>query len=381
MRLRLRAFMGAEGTANILIVDDRPEQLLAMQVVLADLPANIVRAESGKEALRQLLHQEFAVILLDVKMPIMDGFETAALIRQRPACQDTPIIFVTAYDLEDLARSYALGAVDYIQTPIVPEILRTKVGVFVDLFTKAQKIKQQAQQLQEHVQELTELNRELEAFSYSISHDMRAPLRSMQGFAQHLIDEYNGKLDEHAVSRLQRICRSAIRLDNLIQDVLSYQKILRAEAPKDQVDLDRLVRDMIQTYPDWQPPKAHIQIENALPSVIGNEAFLTQCVSSLVGNAIKFVPPGALPEIKIGSELIGSQVRVSFQDNGIGIAPEDQSRIFRLFERVSPATQYEGTGIGLTIVRKAVQRMGGQVGLQSEPGKGSRFWIQLEKAD
>src|SRR5439155_11023226 len=162
MSLRLRAFMGAEGTANILIVDDRPEQLLAMQVVLADLPANIVRAESGKEALRQLLHQEFAVILLDVKMPIMDGFETAALIRQRPACQDTPIIFVTAYDLEDLARSYALGAVDYIQTPIVPEILRTKVGVFVDLFTKAQKIKQQAQQLQEHVQELTELNRELE---------------------------------------------------------------------------------------------------------------------------------------------------------------------------------------------------------------------------
>ena len=220
---------------------------------------------------------------------------------------------------------------------------------------------------------------ELEAFSHSIAHDMRAPLRGMQGFAQQLMQEHAGQLDAQGVTYLQRIAASAIRMDKLIQDSLSYTRISRSQVPKEPVDLDKLLRDIVDTYPDWQPPKAEIQIEGTLPIVLGNEAFLTQCISNLLSNAVKFVSPGIIPRVRILAEAIDSQVRLWFEDNGIGIGPEDHERIFRMFARIHPATEYEGTGIGLTIVSKAVERMGGQVGFESELGKGSKFWIQFDK--
>jgi signal transduction histidine kinase len=239
---------------------------------------------------------------------------------------------------------------------------------------------------------------ELQAFSYSVSHDMRAPLRAMQGFAQCLLDDYSGKLDERGVSHLQKIMRSAIRLDHLIQDVLSYSKVLHAKGVMGLVDLDGLMRDIIATYPNGNKTEFHIQ--GRLPKVLGNEAFLTQCFSNLLGNASKFVEPGTIPRIEIGAETRESMkraageetagastlpcsdaatVRIWIKDNGIGIAPENRERIFRIFERIHSADEYEGTGIGLAIVRKAAERMGAHVGFESELGKGSRFWIQLQK--
>jgi len=221
---------------------------------------------------------------------------------------------------------------------------------------------------------------ELQAFSYSVSHDMRAPLRAMQSFAQILVDEYGSKLDEQGASYLHQIMRSAVRLDHLIQDVLNYTRILHSPLPMESVDLERLVRDIIETYPNGQPIKPQIQIKGKLPKVMGNEALLTQCVSNLLSNGARFVSPGTTPHLEISAEVMEeSMIRLWFKDNGIGIAPENHERIFRLFERIHPATDYEGTGIGLTIVRKAIERMGAQVGFDSEVGKGSRFWIQLKK--
>jgi len=141
-----------------------------------------------------------------------------------------------------------------------------------------------------------------------------------------------------------------------------------------------LVKEIIYSYPDWQPPKADIQIEGPLPRVMGHEGFLTQCISNLLSNAIKFVAPGTMPQVRVYAEDRDRFVRIFFKDNGIGIAPEHHARIFRMFERVYPATEYEGTGIGLTIVRKAVERMGGSIGFESEIGKGSTFWIDLPRA-
>jgi PAS domain S-box-containing protein len=238
---------------------------------------------------------------------------------------------------------------------------------------------------------------ELQAFSYSVSHDMRSPLRSMQGFAQFLLDDYGAKLDEQGINYLRQIMRSAVRLDRLIQDVLSYSSVLHAPDVMEAVDLDRLIRDLIETYPNGH--KAEIQIQGRLPKVLGNEAFLTQCFSNLLGNAAKFVSPGTTPHIEVRAEdcisgdgetreetarlstLLGpgSTVRIWIEDNGIGIAPENRERIFRMFERINPTTEYEGTGIGLPIVRKAAERMGAQLGFESELGKGSKFWIQLQK--
>jgi PAS domain S-box-containing protein len=222
---------------------------------------------------------------------------------------------------------------------------------------------------------------ELEGFSYSVSHDMRAPLRAMQSFASYLVDEYSDKLDEQGVNYLHQIMRSAVRLDRLIQDVLSYTRILHAKVPLERVELDRLVRDLIETFPDGQPIKPEIQIKGPLPHVSGNEALLAQCISNLLSNGAKFVSPGTKPHVEISAEAVDdASIRVWFKDNGIGIAPENHHRIFRLFERIHPTTQYEGTGIGLTIVRKAIERMDAQVGFESELGKGSNFWIQLRKA-
>jgi PAS domain S-box-containing protein len=248
---------------------------------------------------------------------------------------------------------------------------------------------------------------ELEGFSYSVSHDMRAPLRAMQSYAHFLVEDYGGRLDERAVNYLHQIMRSAVRLDRLIQDVLSYTKILHAILPIGDVNMDHLVRDIIDSLPDGQPIKPEVHIKGALPHVMGNEALLGQCVSNLLSNGVKFISPGTTPSVEIwaeetalteagngetggnppvpspaqqpGSEGGRASVKVFFRDNGIGIAPEDRERIFRLFERIHPPTEYEGTGIGLTIVRKAAERMGAQVGFDSEPGKGSKFWIQLKK--
>jgi PAS domain S-box-containing protein len=233
----------------------------------------------------------------------------------------------------------------------------------------------------ERTGELRETIGELQGFSYSVSHDMRAPLRAMQSFAHYLVDEYGDKLDEQGVNYLHQIMRSAVRLDRLIQDVLSYTRILHSKLPLERVDLDRLVRDLIEVFPNGQPIKPEIQIKDPLPHVRGNEALLAQCVSNLLSNGAKFVSPGTTPHLEISAEAIDdASIRVWFKDNGIGIAPENHHRIFRLFERIHPTTQYEGTGIGLTIVRKAIERMDAQVGFESELGKGSNFWIQLKKA-
>lgn len=225
---------------------------------------------------------------------------------------------------------------------------------------------------------LQEIIGELEAFSYSISHDMRAPLRAMQGFAGLLETDFNDKLDETGRDYIRRIVTSAERMDRLIQDVLTYSRVTRTECELKPIDLDRLVRGILESYPHLQAPHACILVDGQLPAVLGNEAALTQCFSNLMGNAVKFVSPGTVPQIRVWAEENGSDVRVLVRDNGIGIPEEYQDRIFGIFQRMNK--DYEGTGIGLAIVKKAAERMNSRVGLESEPGKGSTFWLELKMA-
>jgi signal transduction histidine kinase len=237
------------------------------------------------------------------------------------------------------------------------------------------------QELEKRVQERTlklqEALMDLEAFSYSIAHDMRAPLRSMSSFADLLKAGWSEKLDSEAKDYLERISRSASRLDALILDVLNYSHVVQQEWPLQPVDVHALVQDILKSYPEFQSPGALVRVIGHLPWVLGNVAALTQCVSNIVENGIKFAKPGTVPEIIIRPESLGPTVRLWFEDNGIGVPPAWHERIFHLLQQYHASGQYEGTGIGLAIVRKSVERMGGRVGVESEVGKGSRFWIDL----
>lgn len=232
----------------------------------------------------------------------------------------------------------------------------------------------------ERTSQLRDTVAELEAFSYSIAHDMRAPLRAMNGYARFLERDFGPKLPEEAKVFLRRIASGAGRLDGLITDVLNYSRLSRGEMPRERVDLERLTREIVDTYPDLSSGGAAILVQTPMPPVIGNTAALTQCISNLLSNAIKFVPAGVQPQVRIRAEAKDGAVRFSVQDNGIGIDLEGRKRIFRMFQRLNPAAEFEGNGIGLTIVRKAVERMDGRVGVESQPGAGSTFWFELKQA-
>jgi signal transduction histidine kinase len=252
-----------------------------------------------------------------------------------------------------------------------------------DLVAAKEEIRHYAQHLEETVRERTGQLREkigeLESFSYTLSHDMRAPLRAMRGFSRILLEEQSAKLNAEGIRHLERINAAAGLMSSLIDDVLNYARVLRSEIKMEAVDLDKLVREIIEIYPQLQTGEAEIQIESRLPGVWGNHASLWQCLSNLLTNAVKFVAPGTKPRVNVRAEAIGADIRLWVEDNGIGIAPKDRERIFRMFERVSRATDFEGTGMGLAIVRKAAERMGGTAGVESVVGQGSKFWIQLKK--
>jgi len=247
-----------------------------------------------------------------------------------------------------------------------------------------EKLTTHAQELERQVNERTAALRqtigELEAFSYSISHDLRAPLRAMQSFARILAEECGSKIGPEGKDYIRRITTAADRMDRLIRDVLTYSRVSRDEIRIVAVNLDSLLRDILESYPNLHANNARIELKGSFPAVLANEAILTQCISNILGNAVKFVAPGVTPHIEVRSETVDAKmVRLFFKDNGIGIDPAMQEKVFGIFERAS--TQYEGTGIGLAIVKKGIERLGGRVGLEATPGQGSTFWLDLPLAN
>lgn len=261
------------------------------------------------------------------------------------------------------------------------------MGVVLDITARKQievELRESRDQLERRVAERTEKLREtigeLEAFSYSVSHDMRTPLRSMQGYADRLLKIYRAQLDEEAVHHLQRISYNACRLELLVRDVLAYSKVSKEEIELKPVDLAKFVDGLLPTLTELQGTGAKFTVKGGLPVVMGHEAYLTQVFSNLIGNAVKFAAPDRTPCIEIRAAVEQNRATISVCDNGIGIAPEHFERIFEIFGRVYSDKKFEGTGIGLSIVRKAVQRMGGQVTVQSTPGQGSCFAFTLSTA-
>ncbi|HWO69132.1 MAG TPA: ATP-binding protein, partial [Actinomycetota bacterium] len=236
--------------------------------------------------------------------------------------------------------------------------------------------------VEERTRELREINAELDAFAYSVSHDLRAPLRAMEGFARALEEDYADRLDEAGRDYVRRVVRAAQRMDVLIQDLLAYSRLARADLPLQAVELDAAAAEALdRVAADVAARGAEVDVAVGMPAVVAHPATLVQVLSNLLSNAVKFVAPGVVPRVRVRAERRGEAVRVEVLDNGIGIDPAHRERIFRVLERLHGADAYPGTGIGLAIVRRAVERMGGRVDVESQPGRGSAFWFELPGAD
>jgi PAS domain S-box-containing protein len=237
------------------------------------------------------------------------------------------------------------------------------------------------QVVEERTAELRRTVSELEAFCYSLSHDMRGPLRAIQSYIQIVLQRCQAQIGSPEKEFMQKSISAAHRMDQLIQDVLAFSRLSRQEVTIHAMDVDRLAREIIHERPEFQPPHAEVRVEGPLLPMLGHEALLTQCLTNLLGNAVKFVARGVKPQVRIYSQVAGDKVRLWVEDNGIGIEKGAQQKLFGLFQRLHRDTEYEGTGVGLAIVRRAAERMGGQVGVESEPGRGSRLWVELRRAE
>lgn len=507
---------------KILLVDDTPENLVSLEAALDGLGEELILAGSGKEALRYLLNDDFAVILLDVRMPEMDGFETAELIRSRPRSRQVPILFLTGYRNEEhLFRGYDLGAVDFLFKPIVPEVLRSKVAVFVELSRSNAKLKEQAEALQSHadilqraeqkfrslleaapdamvmcrhdgeivmvnsqtevlfqcsrdvliskdirtlvpdwdcrpavewqsgqpaerraelhavrrgqttfpveisfsplqtedgivvtaairdiserkqaeaqiqqlnasleqrVLERTEAllrsNEELQQFAYVASHDLQEPLRTVSIYAQLLAKRYKGELDDDADQFIRFVVEGASRMERLVHDLLDLSRLdtrgidffVRTSCGEALDDAMRNISSLIDEN------KAIVTRTESLPWIVGDPVQLTRLFQNLLTNSIRYRSVQA-PCIHVAAVSQGSEWLISVRDNGIGIAPQYAEKVFGIFKCLQPPDKSAGSGMGLAICRKIVNRHEGRIWVESTLGNGATFYMSFPKKD
>jgi two-component system, sensor histidine kinase len=377
--------------AKILLVDDVPDKLLSLAVILEGLNQTVVTVNSGGEALRRLLIDDFAVILLDVNMPDLDGFETAALIRQRKRSEHTPIIFLTAFpDDTHAVRGYSLGAVDYILTPVVPDVLRAKVSVFVDLYRMTQEVKRQANAqvslAQEHAARLAaeRSNRAKSEFLANISHELRTPMNAIIGMTDLALGEELSPTLREFLSTARSNAQVLLELLNEILDFsrLEAGKFVLQNMPFRMRDL---IADLVRTF-EFRAHDKGLQMQShvdaAVPDrLMGDPLRIRQVLMNFLTNAIKFTESGKI-SIDIALESSSQkevEVKFSVADTGIGISTEDRERIFAPFTQVDASTtrRHGGAGLGLAIAGDLIREMGGRRAIQSEVGRGSTFSFTL----
>lgn len=404
---------------KILLVDDREDNLFSIEAILEPDNYELVKAGSGRQALKILLKEvDFALILMDVEMPNLSGFETASLIYEREKLKHIPIVFITAHNYgdENMYEGYRTGAVDYIYKPINATLLRAKVAVFVELYTKnhqliaheqkliainksleneigerkvtEEKISQLNKQLLENVDHLEAVNKHLDRFAFMSSHDLQEPLRKIRTFSDLLYSKYKDSLDDDAVKYLSRIQKSAERMQHLITDILEFSKVSHDDKSFVSTDLNVLIDEVVSDL------KATVVQKNAkitistLPSLEVKPGLIRPLFSNLIENALKYSKNLVAPEIHIYAEeakasngagsLNGKQYcKIFVQDNGIGFDQKYAEQIFDMFVRLHGKSEYEGTGIGLALCKQIVEKHEGYISALSKEDIGSTFIISL----
>lgn len=404
---------------RILVVDDREDNLFSIEAILEQDHYTIVKANSGRAALKILLQQhDFSLILMDVQMPDLNGFETAAIIYERDKLKNIPIIFITAHDYDDdyIFKGYKTGGVDYISKPINPQLLRVKVSVFVELYRKnrqlllhekkllaankslqkeieerkasEEKVRQLNAQLLENNEHLKAVNEELDRFAYVASHDLQEPLRKIMVFSDKILMKDNP--DKETEKYFKKIITSSERMQLLINDLLSFSRHSAIPSDFKETDLNVLVKEAIA--------ELEIEIENTnaevnvseLPVLCVIPSLMRQLFYNLVNNAIKFRKKSIAPVVHIKAEEVSakdihlpskaenrSYYKITIADNGIGFDPKYAEDIFVVFKRLHSYHEFEGSGVGLSICKKIIEKHHGSINAQSTPGEGSTFTIIL----
>ena len=407
--------MTEDRRVKLLLVDDRPENLLALQAILEPLGQILVSAHSGDEALKYVLQHEFAAILLDVQMPDMNGFDVAQIIKSRERSRYIPILFLSAISKEDayVFKGYSMGAVDYVFKPFNPDVLRSKVAVFVDLYLKQQQLMEQAEMLAESQRrelelehraelleaeaksaaQLTELNAKLKErqekleeamgvrnrFYASMSHELRTPINAVIGYSTLMIDNIYGPLNDKQREGLQRTLRAARHLLELVNDVLDLSKIEagKIELALASVNVPSLIDDLFVTVrplADEHGTELSFKRPEKDITIVTDPRRVRQILLNLLSNAIKFGNKKPI-RVECTADEDGG-VSIAVIDQGEGISLDDQHRIFEEFVQVS-AHQQMGTGLGLPISRRLAILLDGSLVVESEPGKGSVFTLRL----
>ena len=398
--------MTPDNAIKILLVDDNENNLVSMEIVLENGQYTFFRANSGREALRILLHEdEFSLILLDVKMPIMDGYETAELIYQRDKLKHTPIIFITAHDYEEEAmfKGYQAGAVDFIRKPFKPEVLRSKVSVFVELYKKNRLLRYQEERLQEINNDLMVLNRDLEQrvlertielenvnkelkalnlskdkFLSVISHDLRNPLTSLLLSSQKL----NSNIEDITTHEIKMyagiIHRTSNKILEQLNELVDWAKKQREKTnfSPEKLRLSKGINESLELLKAGAIQKS-IKFDNSIPDNIyihADSLMLRSILQNIVTNAIKFTPRGG-GVIKVTANQLDSMVEICVQDNGVGMSEETRRRV--LSDVISPSflgtEQERGSGLGFILIKDFVAQHGGAIDIESEQGKGTCF--------
>lgn len=393
---------------RILAVDDREDNLLSIETILEQENYTIVKANSGRAALKILLQQhDFTLILMDVQMPDMNGFETASLIYEREKLRHIPIIFITAHNQgeERMYEGYKMGGVDFIYKPINSELLRYKVSVFVELYQKThqllnherkllaanrslekeveeRKLKEEKihllnEQLLENNIQLKSTIEELDRFAYVASHDLQEPLRKILVFSDKLQTKYKDSLDAEVAQSLEKIAKASARMQSLINDLLKFSRQTTVNEDFVSISLNPLLQDVIADLEvEIEKSSALISLDT-LPEIWGVPSQIRQLFQNLLSNALKFRKKDEPPVIRIYSEPWNNSSRIIVQDNGIGFDPRYTEEIFMVFKRLHSYHEFEGTGVGLSICKKIIDKHNGSIRAESKIGEGSKFIIEF----
>ncbi|HLG42750.1 MAG TPA: response regulator, partial [Planctomycetota bacterium] len=391
---------GLLGPKRILAVDDSPTYLHQLSDELREEGYEVIQARSGEEALDLLAAQAVDCILLDLLMPGMSGQEACRHIKSKPEWRDIPLIMLTALDeREAMIEGIRLGADDYITKSSDFEVLKARLGAqlrrkqFEDenrlireellrkelVEAEARVSKQLAETRAELLAELEKKNKELEAFSYSVSHDLRAPLRAIDGFCQILEEESAPRLDDEGKRHLRVVRENARRMGELIDDLLAFSRMGRQAIQLTDIDMTKLAKDVFEMLRLEGPPRAIRFHGEALPRVQADLSMMRQVLFNLLSNSLKYTAPRDTAEIVMRATENGDETVFSIQDNGVGFDMQYAHRLFGVFQRLHSNDEFAGTGVGLAIVHRIIERHGGRVWAEGKPDRGATFYFTLRR--